>query len=70
MPEWLFARSTVITLALIGAAFSLLGSWSNSKGWVSKQQLHWMNRAAYIFMGASMVLFVFAGLLGAGAKPG
>lgn len=70
MPDWLFERSTVIALALIGGAFSLLGSWGSSKGWISTQQLHWMNRAAYAFMGASMVLFVLAGLLGVEAKPG
>lgn len=70
MPDWLFDRSTVIAFAVVGGAFSILATFSQSKGWGSKQQLHLLNRAAYIFMGASMVLFVFAGLFGMGGQPG
>ena len=67
MPDGLFERSTVIVLALAGGAFSILASWSQSKNWVSARQLHLLNRAAYLFMGASMILFVCAGLFGMGA---
>lgn len=70
MPDWLFNRSTVIALALAGGAFSLLASWCHSNNRVSEQQLHWLNRAAYLFMGASMVLFVCAGLFGMGRDAG
>lgn len=67
MPDWLFNRSTVIALALAGGAFSVLASWCHKTNRVSKDQLHLMNRAAYVFMAASMVLFVCAGLFGVGS---
>lgn len=67
MPDWLFSRSTVIALALAGGALSILASWCHSRNRVSEKQLHLLNRAAYVFMGASMILFVFAGLVGAGS---
>lgn len=70
MPDWLFNRTTVIVLALAGGAFSVLASWCQSKSWVSEQQLHMLNRAAYLFMGASMILFVCAGLFGIGENTG
>lgn len=70
MPDWLFQRSTVIALAIAGGLFSVVASWSQSKSWMSKRQLHLLNRAAYFCMGASMVLFVCAGLLGMGSSPG
>ena len=70
MPDWLFDRTTVVTLAIAGGVFSVLASWSQSRGWVTKQQFKVLNQAAYAFMAASIILFIFAGLLGEGGRAG
>lgn len=62
MLEWLFSRQLVIALAVIGGAISLFISWSKSRDMLSEQQLTWLNKASYGFMGASIILFVGAGL--------
>ena len=69
MPDWLFERSTVIGLAVLGGVFSILASLCQSRGWLTEQQCKTLNKVAYAFMGASMVLFIFAGLLGIGGQP-
>lgn len=66
MPEWLFERSTVIGLAVAGGVFSILASLCQSR--VTEHQLKLLNRAAYAFMGASILLFVLVGLLGLGGQ--
>ena len=68
VPDWLFERSTVIALAIAGGVLSILASVSLSRGWATKQQHKLLNRAAYAFMAASMVLFVCAGLFGMGGQ--
>lgn len=68
MPDWLFERSTVIALAIAGGVFSVLASLCQSRGWVTEHQLKMLNRAAYAFMGASIILFVLVGLLGLGSQ--
>ena len=70
MPHWLFDRSTVIALAVLGGVFSIITSVCLSKGWITEQQAKLLNKAAYACMGVSMFLFVGAGLLGAGGTPG
>jgi len=64
MPEWLFNRPTIIALAIVGGAFSLLASWCHSRGVLSAQQVVWLNKAAYFFMIISVVLFIGAGFFG------
>ena len=59
-------RTTVISLAVIGGAFSVLASWCKSRGVVAEQKVIWLNKAAYVFMAASIVLFIGAGIFGAG----
>lgn len=62
MLEWLFSRQLVIALAVIGGAISLFISWSKSRNMLNEQQLAWLNKASYAFMGASIILFIGAGL--------
>ena len=50
----------------MGGGFSVLASWCKSRGVVSEQKVIWMNKAAYIFMAASIILFIGAGIFGAG----
>ncbi|OED36130.1 hypothetical protein AB833_28315 [Chromatiales bacterium (ex Bugula neritina AB1)] len=66
MPDWLFDRSTVIALAVIGGVFSILASSGRLQGWATESQVRLMNRAAYAFMGISIILFVCVGLFGLG----
>lgn len=66
MPDWLFSRPTIITLAVIGGLFSLLASWCQSRGVLSEQSAAWLNKASYAFMFTSMVLFIVVGLFGLG----
>ena len=61
MPDWLFSRPLIIVLAVIGGAISLLIPWCQSRGLLTEQQIVWLNKASYVFMGASIVLFVIAG---------
>jgi predicted membrane channel-forming protein YqfA (hemolysin III family) len=64
MMEFLLSRETVITLAIIGGVFSMLASWCQSKGKASEQVVMWINKAAYVCMGVSIILFIAAGLFG------
>jgi len=66
MIETLFERSTVIGFAVIGGVLSLVASWSQSRGWVTEQQHNSLNKAAYGFMAASILLFYASDL----RKPG
>ena len=62
MPDWLFDRSTVIALAILGGVCSLLASTGQAKGWLTGQHHKTLNKAAYGLMAASIVLFIGAGL--------
>ena len=68
MPHWLFDRSTVIGLAILGGVFSIIASLCLSRGWITEQQAKSLNKAAYACMGVSMFLFIGAGLLGVGGR--
>ena len=63
MLEFLLQRSTVIALAILGGALSLAVSWFSGRGSMSPATLNLLNKAAYGCMAASMILFIFAGLL-------
>jgi hypothetical protein len=65
MPDWLLSRPTVIALAIGGGAFSLLASWCKSRGILSAQQVIWLNKTAYGFMAASIILFIIVVFVGA-----
>lgn len=63
MPEWLFTRPTVITLAVLGGvcamAASALKKRDKPSEWVAR-----FNTASYGFMGVSVFCFIVAGMRG------
>jgi hypothetical protein len=62
--ELLLTRPVVVALAVLGAVLSSLASFLQTRGYVGEKAGRALNRAGYGFMGASMLLFAFAGLLG------
>ena len=62
--ELLLTRPVVIGLAVLGAVLATGGSLLRTRGIVGKRGAGFLNYAGYAFMGASMLLFVLAGLLG------
>ncbi len=63
MLDFFLQKSVVISLAVIGGTLSLLVSWLTVKGVTSERTIKFLNKTAYAFMGASMILFVTVGLL-------
>jgi hypothetical protein len=66
--DFLLARPVVIGLAILGAVLSTAASMLQSRGMLSEKNAKLMNYAGYGAMGASMLLFVLAGLLGRGVN--
>lgn len=64
MPEWLLDRVTIISLAVLGGVCSVLASWCGSRKLISEQYAEWLNKAAYVFMAGSIILFIAAGMFG------
>jgi hypothetical protein len=63
--EFLLSRPFVVALAVVGAVLSTAASFLQARGRIAAQTARALNVAGYGFMGASMILFVLAGLLGA-----
>lgn len=65
MLEQILQREVVITLAIVGAVAVTLGSWMMRRavGSPMAQAVYW---GGYGATGTSVVLFILAGLLGAG----
>jgi H+/Cl- antiporter ClcA len=63
MPDWLLDRTTVIGLAIVGGAFSILASWCQSREKPARFAKR-LNKVAYLFMAASIILFIVAGMFG------
>lgn len=63
--EALLDRQVVIALALAGGILAALASILRMRGTVGDRGARNLNYAGYAFMGASMLLFVVAGLTGA-----
>jgi hypothetical protein len=63
--EALLERGVVIALAVAGAVFSTAASMLQARGRLGARGARNLNYAGYAFMGASMALFVIAGLTGA-----
>ena len=57
----------VFVLAVLGALLSALSSFLQVKGYFGDRSARALNWAGYGFMGASIALFVLAGLRGAPA---
>lgn len=62
--EWLFARSTVIGVAVVGGILSVL-AMALQKQPARAKLVRQLNVGSYLLMGTSMVLFILAGLRGA-----
>ena len=62
--ELLLSKPVVVSLAILGAILSSLGSYLQTRGRVSPKTGRALNWAGYGVMGASMLLFTLAGLLG------
>ncbi len=63
MIEVLLTRPAVVTLAILGAVLCTAASFLQMRGYVSEKTGKAINYAGYAVMGASMLLFVLAGLL-------
>jgi hypothetical protein len=60
--EVLLTKPVVVSLAVLGALVSTAASFLQMRGYVSEKTGKAMNYAGYGVMGASMLLFVLAGL--------
>jgi hypothetical protein len=60
--EVLLSKTVVVTLAVIGAVLSTAASFLQTRGYVGERVGKALNYAGYGVMGASMLLFVLAGL--------
>ena len=60
--EVLLTKPVVVTLAIIGAVLSTAASFLQTRGRISEKTGSALNYAGYGVMGASMLLFVLAGL--------
>jgi hypothetical protein len=60
--ELLLSRPIVVALAILGAVLSSSASFLQMRGYVSEKAARVLNWAGYGVMGASMLLFVLAGL--------
>lgn len=61
MIDWLFSRTTVVSLAVLGGVFAVLASSCKAGGDASKPYVRWLNIISYVFMAASMILFIGVG---------
>jgi drug/metabolite transporter (DMT)-like permease len=64
MIELLLSRTTVITLAVLGALFAALASLLQRRAGSSSPRAKQLNALGYLFMAVSMVLFIVAGFWG------
>ena len=62
--ELLLSRPIVIALAVLGALLSSSASFLQVRGYVGAKAARALSWAGYASMGASMLLFALAGLLG------
>jgi hypothetical protein len=62
--ELLLSRPVAIALAVLGAVLSSSASFLQLRGTIGNKTSRALNWAGYAFMGASMLLFALAGLLG------
>ena len=60
--ELLLTKPVVVTLAVLGAVLCSLATFLQMRGYVGEKTGKALNWAGYGVMGASMLLFVLAGL--------
>jgi len=63
--ELLLTKPVVVALAILGAVLSSSASFLQARGYVGEKSARAINYTGYGCMGASMLLFALAGLLGA-----
>ena len=56
------SHQAVVALAVSGGILSLAAAFLAARGEGARRTARWVNGAAYGFMGASMLLFIVAGL--------
>ena len=59
--ELLVSRPVVIALAIIGAVAATLATMLEARGKIDTRRAQKLNRAGYVAMAASMLLFIIAG---------
>jgi predicted membrane channel-forming protein YqfA (hemolysin III family) len=57
--DWILSREVMITMALLGAAASVLATLQRTR---SAGLARTLNSAGYVLMGASMLVFIVIGL--------
>ena len=57
------SHQAVVVLAIAGGALSIAAAVLGMRGDGARRVARWCNGAAYGFMGASVVIFIVAGLL-------
>lgn len=62
--ELLLSRPIVVALAVLGAVLATAASFLQMRGPMGERGARLLNYAGYGFIGASMLLFALAGLLG------
>lgn len=62
--EWLLHRSVVVGIAVVGGILSLFALLLQRQRHGSDKLVQKLNLLSYVFMGASMLLFIIAGLRG------
>lgn len=62
--ELLLTRPVVVGLAVLGAVLAAAASFLQVRGYIGEKGARALTWAGYAVMGASMLLFVLAGLLG------
>jgi hypothetical protein len=65
--DWFFSHAAIVTFALFGGGFAAVASWQRAREPASLASIRRWNAAAYVCMGASIVLFILAGLRGTGS---
>ena len=60
--DFLLSKPVVVSLAILGAVLSSAASFLQVRGYISVRVAKGLNWAGYGAMGASMLLFVLAGL--------
>jgi predicted membrane channel-forming protein YqfA (hemolysin III family) len=61
--EWVLTRPSVITLAVVGGVFSLIGTVLRKRQGQERTAAK-MDTAAYVFMGLSILIFIIIGVRG------
>jgi hypothetical protein len=59
----LTSHATVVALAVTGGVLALAAMVISNRGETGQRAARWLNAASYGFMGASMLIFILAGLL-------